>query len=61
MKIHNFAKFVFDLALTVFWIWIPMFHFNLKDAPYAPVIWLVDLLTLGIIIYLLHRKGTHKP
>jgi hypothetical protein len=58
--LHTFAKYLFDLALTVFWIYVPLFHFNLKDAPYSVAIWTVDLITLSVIIYLLHRKGGHS-
>jgi len=61
VKVHDFGKYVFDLVLTVFWIWVPMFYLNLKDSPYAPVIWIVDIGLLATIIYLLHRKaGNHK-
>jgi len=59
--VHNFARYAFDLALTVFWIYIPMFHFNLKESSYAVAIWIVDIVTLSVIIYLLHRKAAgHK-
>jgi len=58
--LHTFAKYLFDLALTVFWIYVPMFRFNLKDARYSVAIWIVDLITLSVIIYLLHRKGRHS-
>jgi len=57
MKVHNFARYAFDLALTVFWIWIPMFYLNLKDSEYSVAIWIVDIITLATIIYLLHRKA----
>ncbi len=57
MRVHDFAKYIFDLVLTVFWIWVPMFYFGLNDSPNAIVIWIVDILTLATIIYLLHRKA----
>ncbi len=61
MIIHNFARYAFDLVLTVLWIWVPMYQLNLKDARYAPAIWVVDVLTLAVVIYLLHRKAAdHK-
>ncbi len=61
MSLHTFFKFLLDLALTVFWIWVPMFHFNLKDAKYSAAIWVVDILTLAVLIYFLHNKGAHRP
>ncbi len=60
MGLHTFVKYVFDLALTVFWIWVPLFYFNLKDSPNAPVIWIVDIVTLSVIIFFLHRRGAHR-
>jgi len=54
---HNFARFLFDLVLTIFWIWIPMFYFNLNEAPNALLIWIVDIGLLAFVLYLLHRKG----
>jgi hypothetical protein len=61
MTLHTFFKYLFDLALTVFWIYIPMFHLGLKDSKYSAAIWAVDILTLATIIYFLHRKGPHRP
>jgi len=60
MSLHTFFKYLFDLALTVFWIYIPMFHLGLKDSKYAVAIWVVDVLTLATIIYFLHKKGAHR-
>ena len=48
MIVHNFARYAFDLVLTVFWIWIPMFHLNLKDSPNAIVIWFADILAFSL-------------
>lgn len=61
MSLHTFFKFLLDLALTVFWIWVPMFYLGLKDARYSIAIWVVDILTLAVLIYFLHIKGAHRP
>lgn len=58
--IHPFAKFAVDLALTVLWIWVPMFHFNLKAHSHAVAMWVVDILTLVVLLYWLHTSGAHK-
>jgi len=62
MKItaHDFTKFTFDLFLTVFWIWVPMFYFGLKDYKRSILIWIVDIGLLIFILWLLHRKGDHR-
>ncbi len=60
MSLHTFFKYLFDLALTVFWIWVPMFQLGLKDSKYAAAIWVVDILTLSVMIYFLHKKGAHS-
>lgn len=61
MSLHTFFKFLLDLALTVFWIWVPMFYLGLADAKYSAAIWVVDILTLSVLIYFLHSKGAHRP
>lgn len=58
--IHTFAKFVVDLAITVFWVWVPMFHFDLKASKYAPAIWVVDIATLVVLLYWIHSAGRHR-
>ncbi|VVB81411.1 Uncharacterised protein [uncultured archaeon] len=60
MSLHTFSKFVFDLVFTVFWIYIPMFALDLSSSPDAVLIWIGDLVSLAVIIYLLHRKGVHS-
>lgn len=60
MSLHTFGKFLFDLFFIVLWIYIPMFVLNLRHSPDAVIIWIGDLVSLAIIIYLLHRKGLHS-
>ena len=60
MSLHTFFKFLFDLALTVFWIYVPMFYLGLKDSRFSVAIWFVDILTLVVLIYFLHKKGPHR-
>ena len=60
MNTHSFSKVLFDILFTVFWIYIPMFYLDLRHAPDAWLIWFVDIVSLAVIIYLLHRRGTHS-
>jgi len=56
---HEFVKFIVDLVLVVFWIWVPMFQLGLHEHKFAIAIWIVDILTLGVLIYWLHTSGSH--
>jgi len=58
--LHDFAKYLVDLVLLVFWIYVPMYHFGLKDSPNAVLIWAFDLVTIAALLWWLHQKGAHK-
>jgi hypothetical protein len=60
MSLHTFSKFLFDVFFVVFWIYIPMFVLDFRSSPDAVIIWIADIFSLGVIIYLLHRKGVHS-
>lgn len=60
MKLHNYFRYLFDLALSVLWIYIPLFHFGLKDSKHSLLAWVVILVTLAAVLYALHRRGSHS-
>lgn len=56
-NLHTFVKYLFDVILSVLWVYVPLFHFNLRQSPHAIVIWVVDLGTLAVLLYLLHSHA----
>ncbi|MBW2970004.1 hypothetical protein KY309_01925 [Candidatus Woesearchaeota archaeon] len=60
MRVHDFAKYFFDLALSVFWIYVPMFVFGLRNSDSAVIFWFIDVVSLAVVLYYLHAVGAHS-
>lgn len=59
-NLHTFSKFLFDLILSVVWVYVPMYHFELAQSENAVWIWVLVLTTLITLLVLLHRRADRQ-
>lgn len=56
----RFRMFLFDVVISVVWIYLPMFYFGLRHSSLAGLWWVVDVVSLVGFLYWLHAFGKHS-